>query len=412
MNEQKLMIDPKVQWKRVFWFVGLTFLFSWGICFMSFQEGKKLDPHKPAIKQFTDIITKNPAAVQRFLDVHPEVTEYDLPSENLEAIQHFLETHPEKTEKNLLTGNEAAVQRFLKIHPEVIENNLPGEMSKESGSTALNGIEERVSYFVSQKYILIQIFGAMMIIPGLIAVILRLIFAENLRNTKTFFGKGKNYLVMLGFILVFAVCAILLNSIVYGQKPDWMLQNSSYMTHSIMGKAMSPGIFWIFQVLVVGLIANITFPIIMMWGEEYGWRSYLLKHLLPLGFHKANIITGTIWGLWHAPVILMGYNYGFYTITGVFLFIVYCILLGTIFNYMYIRSRSIVLVSAAHGWHNGILPTVVLLTGFMGAETLVAPIGLLGILLMAVAVWIFAGRTNNFDITRFISSEGEKNETV
>lgn len=361
MNEQKLIIDPKVQWKRVFWFVALTFLFSWGICFMSFQEGRKLDPQRPAIKQFTDIITKNPEAVQRFLEVHPEVS----------------------------------------------EDNLPTEMNSQSGSAPLNGIEERVSYFVSQKYILIQIFGAMMIIPGLIAVILRLVFAENLRNTKTFFGKGKNYLIMLGFIMVFAVSAVLLNSLIFGQKPDWMLENSSYMTHSIMGKAMSPGIFWVFQVLLVGLIANITFPIVMMWGEEYGWRSYLLKHLLPLGFHKANIITGTIWGLWHAPIILMGYNYGFYTIAGVFLFIAYCILLGTIFNYMYIRSRSIVLVSAAHGWHNGLLPTVILLTGFMGAETLVAPIGLLGILLMAVVVWIFARRTNNFDISRFISSEGE-----
>lgn len=45
-------------------------------------------------------------------------------------------------------------------------------------------------------------------------------------------------------------------------------------------------------------------------GEEAGWRGYLWSLLRPLGFWKAVLITGIVWGLWHAPVIIDGHNYG------------------------------------------------------------------------------------------------------
>src|SRR5512140_2090449 len=38
-------------------------------------------------------------------------------------------------------------------------------------------------------------------------------------------------------------------------------------------------------------------------GEEYGWRGYLLPKLLPLGQWRALLVSGAIWGVWHAPVI-------------------------------------------------------------------------------------------------------------
>lgn len=45
-------------------------------------------------------------------------------------------------------------------------------------------------------------------------------------------------------------------------------------------------------------------------GEEFGWRGYLLPRLLPMGTTRALLLIGVIWGVWHWPVILMGHNYG------------------------------------------------------------------------------------------------------
>jgi membrane protease YdiL (CAAX protease family) len=292
------------------------------------------------------------------------------------------------------------------MHPEVAEEDLPTAVPGVGGVVELETLEERVAVYVSQKHLPIQAFGIMMIFPALIAIILRLVFRDGFRNTGFRFGKASNYFRLLGAIVIFTFLSILLNSLIFGRPPDWRLQEMGMRELSLMGRPVSAFTFWLFQFLIIGVIANLTFPIIMMLGEEYGWRSYLLKNLLPLGFWKANIITGVVWGLWHAPVILMGYNYGYYTITGVFLFVLVCILIGTLFNYMYIRGNSVILAAAGHGWFNGMVPSIILLTGYMGKETLTAPLGLTGIVIMVLLLLIGAKFTNNYDIAPYVKTAG------
>ncbi len=38
---------------------------------------------------------------------------------------------------------------------------------------------------------------------------------------------------------------------------------------------------------------------VVTFGEEWGWRGYLLPKLLPLGERKALLVSGVIWGVWH-----------------------------------------------------------------------------------------------------------------
>lgn len=52
-------------------------------------------------------------------------------------------------------------------------------------------------------------------------------------------------------------------------------------------------------------------------GEEFGWTGYLLPKLLPLGKWQAALLYGAIWGLWHAPLILGGFNYGAHRYLGI-----------------------------------------------------------------------------------------------
>jgi uncharacterized protein len=59
--------------------------------------------------------------------------------------------------------------------------------------------------------------------------------------------------------------------------------------------------------ILVLLLAVLLLPeIVLAFGEEYGWRGYLLPRLLPLGEVRATLLIGPIWSLWHLPVLISG----------------------------------------------------------------------------------------------------------
>lgn len=68
------------------------------------------------------------------------------------------------------------------------------------------------------------------------------------------------------------------------------------------------GVFAALQI-VNAIVASLSINLIPALGEEIGWRGWLLPRLLPLGPWTAIAVSGVIWGLWHAPVILQGHNY-------------------------------------------------------------------------------------------------------
>ncbi len=135
----------------------------------------------------------------------------------------------------------------------------------------------------------------------------------------------------------------------------------------------SPAVmFWL--MLAQALIAGPTLNAIAGFGEELGWRGFLLKEAAPLGFWKSSAFIGLIWGIWHAPLILMGHNYPGYEITGVFMMTLWCILLSPMFSYVTIKAGSVIAAAILHGSINAvgglaILPLAgggPLLTGLMG----------------------------------------------
>jgi membrane protease YdiL (CAAX protease family) len=116
------------------------------------------------------------------------------------------------------------------------------------------------------------------------------------------------------------------------------------------------------QALILGPLINIVFAM----GEELGWRSFLLSRLLPLGQWKALLISGAIWGVWHAPAIAQGHNYPDHPILGILLMTVFCIFLGIIIGWMYLNTRSPWVAALAHGSINAWvgLPFLFLKPGF------------------------------------------------
>lgn len=111
---------------------------------------------------------------------------------------------------------------------------------------------------------------------------------------------------------------------------------------------------------VIVLLQLVTLPaaafinLVPALGEELGWRGWLLPRLMPLGAVPAILISGVVWGLWHAPLILLGYNYpevppavGLAAMVGT------CIVFGAVFGWLRIRSDSIWPAALAHAAFNG-----------------------------------------------------------
>lgn len=88
-------------------------------------------------------------------------------------------------------------------------------------------------------------------------------------------------------------------------------------------------------------------------GEEIGWRGWLLPKLMPLGAVPAIVVSGVVWGAWHAPVLLLGYNYpeapGWLSVLSM---IGMCTVVGAVFGWLRLRSGSVWPAAFAHSAFN------------------------------------------------------------
>ncbi len=109
---------------------------------------------------------------------------------------------------------------------------------------------------------------------------------------------------------------------------------------------------------VAGFFLAPLLNILTCFGEEWGWRAYLLPKLRSLfGLKKAMIASGVIWGLWHLPITIMGHNYGLsytgYPVTGILAMCVFCTVIGVFFAWLFVRTGSVFPSVLAHGALNG-----------------------------------------------------------
>ena len=80
----------------------------------------------------------------------------------------------------------------------------------------------------------------------------------------------------------------------------------------------------------------------------------------------ALLIGGLIWGLWHAPLTVMGHNYGVgypgYPVTGILAMCVFCTVMGIILSYVTIKTKSCLPAVVGHGVLNGLASSGVYFT--------------------------------------------------
>lgn len=93
-------------------------------------------------------------------------------------------------------------------------------------------------------------------------------------------------------------------------------------------------------------------------GEEWGWRGYMLPKLMgKMGFAPAAVIGGLIWGIWHAPIIAVGHNYGLgypgAPWTGIAMMCLFCVVVGVFFSWLTVKTDSCLPAVFGHGALNG-----------------------------------------------------------
>ena len=140
------------------------------------------------------------------------------------------------------------------------------------------------------------------------------------------------------------------------------------------------------QALAIGPIMNF----VTCFGEEWGWRGYLLPKmsekisLIPMLF-----INGVIWGLWHAPLTIVGHNYGVgypgFPLTGILAMCLFCIVMGVFLSYVSLRTKSCIPAVLGHGAINSFAAIGMYFTKdggnpFVGP----APTGVIGMIPFAV----------------------------
>jgi uncharacterized protein len=92
--------------------------------------------------------------------------------------------------------------------------------------------------------------------------------------------------------------------------------------------------------------------LIIAFGEEYGWRGFLQTELIKLGRVRGIFLLGVIWGIWHWPVIWMGYNYPGQPVLGSIFMVVYCIILAYFLAYAVFKSKGVWTAAYLHALNN------------------------------------------------------------
>lgn len=206
-----------------------------------------------------------------------------------------------------------------------------------------------------------------MLVPMLSVIITQLMFHEKPLSNCGIGWKLNRWWFVAWLGMPLFVCAAILVSLLmpgvsFTLESGLMLQSIS--SFSQQGLAIGPwGVIAI--TLLSGLIAGLTINALFGFGEEIAWRGFLARDLNSLGFWKKSLLIGCIWGLWHAPLILMGHNYPAHPVLGVLMMTIFCTLFSPVLMYLRERAKSVLVAAIAHGTMNAVAGlAIILLSGY------------------------------------------------
>lgn len=251
--------------------------------------------------------------------------------------------------------------------------------------------------------------GVVMFFPALGVLITRLVTKEGFHNAMlrpnlkghliyyimAWFGPG--ILIAIGALIYFLLYPAAFDPSMSSMLTLLKEQALASGTEASSLSAISPAL--LYAQLVFGILFAPVLNFFTCFGEEWGWRGYLLpkmKEKLPL--FPMLLINGIIWGLWHAPITAIGHNYGLdypgFPYMGILAMCLFCTVIGILFSYVTLKTGSCLPAVIAHGALNGFASAPALFTKTGFGNPFVGPlptgiIGGIGFILAAVAALVF-----------------------
>lgn len=250
----------------------------------------------------------------------------------------------------------------------------------------------------------------MMFTPAIAALIVMFVFRVPKSDRMRFLGlwplRPSGRVLGMSAAMLVVPALLVAASLFLASALGWVhldLQNFSGFQQTInaqlatLGQAPSDGLpiqtIALLQILSIPLVGIINVLTLATLGEELAWRGWLLPALRPLGVWPALIVSGAIWGAWHAPVILLGYNFNRTDIWGVLLMMGGCVMWGILFGWLRLRTGSLWPAVIAHGVFNaaGSIMIITLLAGLQIPNmALINPLGVSGWIVCGVVIVILA----------------------
>ena len=126
-----------------------------------------------------------------------------------------------------------------------------------------------------------------------------------------------------------------------------------------MLKGMTQPVPRFLAMIPVALTVGTLQSCISAFGEEVGWRGYMVPRLVQAGVPRADVISGLIWCFWHVPLILWGgYAVGEYPLLSALLFVASIMPVALLYFRWRMTSGSVWPAVIAHGSWNVVIQGV------------------------------------------------------
>ena len=243
----------------------------------------------------------------------------------------------------------------------------------------------------AEELTMLQLFMAgTMFVPAICVVITRLVTKEGFKGSMikpNFKGNIKTYLLAYFGPAVLTILGAVVYFFIFPNQFDincsYLLQTYKEMGVDMSVTAMPMNLLMISQ----GLTAILFGPIMNFFtcfGEELAWRGYMVPKMAEnMKTIPMLLVSGVIWGLWHAPLTIIGHNYGTgywgYPFTGILGMCFFCTVIGIFMAYITLKTKSCIPAVLAHGAINAFASIGVYFT-FDGGNPFVgpAPAGIIG----------------------------------
>ncbi len=203
-----------------------------------------------------------------------------------------------------------------------------------------------------------------MFLPAILTIFYLILTKEGIKSIHWKIGKSIYLLYAAMIPAIIALCAALLISFFeWGKITHFeFVENRVEIVKGkfILGKGSQSLPYFIFNYFLTALSFSLVSGV-LAFGEELGWRGFLQKKLIDQkGLFWGIVILGLVWGFWHFPFIVSGYNYPHTPVLGAFLLFPLTTVFASFFlAWLTLKANSFWPAVIAHGSVNAFIGSIV-----------------------------------------------------